>query len=168
MTGHDVTAQIHSLPPAEPDPETLAREMQALAEGVEADDTVECLGKSYRLRDKVGSLPLMRYAAAAASGLDSATMEGLAAIYQMLQDCIHPGDWVRFVDEQTELQADDEDLNELITKAMRVISARPTKPRSDSSPGPQQISPTSTGSSSPRVPEWAAETVPVTEVGRRG
>ena len=172
MTGHDVSARIHSLPapPADPDPEEVAREMQAMSEGVETGDTVTCLGKTYLLRDKVGSLPMMRYAAAAASGLDSATMEGLAATWQMLKDCIDPADWVRFVDEQTELQADDQDLFELITEAMRILNARPTKRRSGSSPGPQQTSPTSTGTSSPpaREPEWAKETVPVAEVASRG
>lgn len=169
--GHDMTTRIHGLPPqpAEPSAEDTARQMQALSEGVPTGDTVECLGKRYRIRSKVGSLPLMRYAHAAASGLDSSTMEGLAATWQMLKDCIHPDDWPRFVDEQTEAQANDEDLFALITQVTQLLTARPTQPRSGSSPGPQPSTPSLTGSSSPqpegRVPDWARETVPVAGVG---
>ena len=50
--------------------------------------TVEFLGEEFAIADKIGLMPLMRFAHAAKSGLDSADMEGMAAMYDMLRQCI--------------------------------------------------------------------------------
>lgn len=49
---------------------------------------VEFLGKEFAIADKIGLMPLMRFAHAAKSGLDSDDMEGLAALYDVLRQCI--------------------------------------------------------------------------------
>jgi hypothetical protein len=49
---------------------------------------VEFLGKEFAIADKIGLMPLMRFAHAAQSGLDSNDMEGMAALYDMLRQSI--------------------------------------------------------------------------------
>lgn len=49
---------------------------------------VEFLGKEFAIASKIGLMPLMRFAHAAKSGLDSADLEGMAAMYDMLRQCI--------------------------------------------------------------------------------
>jgi len=49
---------------------------------------VEFLGKEFAIASKIGLMPLMRFAHAAKSGLDSDDMEGMAAMYDMLRQCI--------------------------------------------------------------------------------
>jgi hypothetical protein len=51
-----------------------------MSEGVVVDyDTVECLGERYRIGDKIGLMPLMRFAHSAKQGVDSGDLEGLSA-----------------------------------------------------------------------------------------
>lgn len=49
---------------------------------------VEFLGARFAIASKIGLMPLMRFAHASKSGLDSADMEGMAAMYDMLRQCI--------------------------------------------------------------------------------
>jgi len=49
---------------------------------------VEFMGKEFAIANKIGLMPLMRFAHAAKSGLDSDDMEGMAAMYDMLRQCI--------------------------------------------------------------------------------
>lgn len=49
---------------------------------------VEFMGKEFAIASKIGLMPLMRFAHAAKSGLDSDDMEGMAAMYDMLRQCI--------------------------------------------------------------------------------
>lgn len=167
--GHDMAARIHGVPAPQPDPSTedLAREMQAMSEGVVLDDRVECMGHSYRIADKVGLMPLMRFAYTS-KHVDEADLEALISIYEMLKDCIHEADWDRFVREMTVAKAEVEDLLPVVNSTFELITARPSKRPTDSSSGPQPITPTSTDASSqagPRVPDWARETVPVAQLG---
>jgi hypothetical protein len=50
--------------------------------------SVEFLGKDFAIATKIGLMPLMRFAHAAKSGLDSDDMEGMAAMYDMLRQAI--------------------------------------------------------------------------------
>ena len=49
---------------------------------------VEFLGKRFAIADKIGLMPLMRFAHASKSGLDSSDLEGMAAMYDMIRQCI--------------------------------------------------------------------------------
>jgi hypothetical protein len=81
----------------------LAR-LQGIAAGVEppepaaievagkiviAERTVELNGRRFRIADKIGLMPLLKFSAFA----DVAVQDGraLGALYAMLRDCIHPG-----------------------------------------------------------------------------
>jgi hypothetical protein len=163
---------IHQLPAADvidltglTEAERDAREIQAISEGVVEGDTVECMGKHYRVADRIGLMPLMKFAHSAAQGLDGDDMEGLNAIYEMLRDCIHEDDWARFMREMTQLKAEADDMMPVITRTIEIINARPTRQRSASSNGPSSTSPTSTGGSSLRVPDGVEDLVPVGQLG---
>ena len=124
--------EVNQVPPDEA-AEAEARELQGISEGVSTDGRVSVLGHSYRVADKVGLMPLLKFAHAANEGIDSQDIEGLNAIYEMLYDCIHPDDWSRFQKEMTADKAFVDDLLPVVQQAIQIISARPTGEPSDSS-----------------------------------
>lgn len=153
------------------DPEDDAREMQAASEGVVLAETVECMGERYRIGDVVGLMPLMRFAHSAKQGVDSDDLEGLVAIYDMLRDCIHEGDWDRFERDMTRKKAEADDMMPVVTETIEILAARPTRRRSGSSAGPQPTTAMSTAVSSsppPRVPPGAEDLVPVDQLASLG
>ncbi|WP_328344785.1 hypothetical protein [Micromonospora sp. NBC_00421] len=145
-------------------------EIQARAEGVDVvggGQKVTFMGEDYRIADRVGLMPLMRFAVAARSGMESDDMEALAAMYSLIKDCIDAPEWARFERDATDKKADQDDLLKVVTDVIQVLTARPTQRPADSSAGPQPTSPTSKGNSpstgpSPRVPEGAGELVSIT------
>lgn len=144
--------------------ETEAREIQAMSEGVVHGDTVECLGGHYRVADKVGLMPLLKFAHTASLDVDSGDMEGLVAIYDMLRDCLHEDDWERFQRDMTAKKAEADDMMPMVGAAIEVINARPTRQRSVSSTGPQPTGRPSTGTSSPPVRPGVEDLVPVDQL----
>lgn len=137
--------------------------------------SVEFLGAEFAIADKVGLMPLLRFAHAAKSGLDSADMDGMAALYDMLQQCIADepvlvrsdgqpvdspadmdeegeakmlGGWREFERHATQAKADDEDLIGVVQRVMTLLSERPTTQPSDSSGGQLSTAPTSGAASS--------------------
>lgn len=108
-------------------------------------------GESFELRERLGLMPLMRYAHAAAQGLDTRDMEGMAAMYDMLKAVIAPSDWARFQQAAAESYADGDQLFDVINEAIRTISARPTSRPSDSSDGPPPESDSSADDSPSQV-----------------
>jgi hypothetical protein len=146
-----------------------AHEMQAMSEGVVVDaDRLEFLGEPFRLGESIGLMPLMKFAHAANNGLDSDNMEGLAALYAMIRDTIHPEDWDRFERHAIDKHAEGDELMEFVGRAIEAISARPTKRRSVSSGGAPSTSPSSTEPSFVKpAPAGAAELMSVDELMRR-
>lgn len=134
--------------------------------------TIEFLGERFRVADKVGLMPLLKFASASTISTDDP--RALAAVYEMLRDCIHPGtpgcgdcadckadretacksydkgDWQAFENHATETKADADELLDVITKVMVIISGRPTTPRAGSSAGQRATRRVSTGNSSAR------------------
>lgn len=109
---------------------------------------VPFMGDEFAIADKIGLMPLLKFAKAAQSGLDSADMEGMAAMLDLLQQCIADEEWARFQDHATKTRADDDELMQVIKDVQTILTARPTSRPSDSSAGPQQIAPTSAEDSS--------------------
>lgn len=142
--------------------------------GTIADDgqTIEFLGEKFRVADKVGLMPLLKFASA--SDMDTDDPRALSAIYQMLKDCIHPGtpacgkcatckagdeedcasydpgDWKDFEQHAIDTKADADELLSVVTKVMEVLSGRPTPPRDGSSASRRTTRRASTGNSSGR------------------
>lgn len=166
---HSVQTAVEGLPPVE----------------ATEDDrpTIEFMGERFRIASKIGLMPLLKFAHVSRKGIDSADIEGLAAMYAMIRDCIDaepsvryeqdartgerkpvygPSEWDRFEDHANDTKADDTELFEVVTKVIEVISARPTGRRSDSSTGSQATSATSKESSAlPGAPDGMGDLVPV-------
>jgi hypothetical protein len=158
---------------------------------------VEFMGRQFRVADKIGLMPLLKFSAFA--DVSTSDPRALGAMYAMLRDCIHPGspgcgkcevcdpepcgectgceqredgddsmrcyrntpneracpqfdagDWLAFEDHAMATRADADDLFDVISEVMELISGRPTKPPGSSSPGQRRTSGGSTGSSSAR------------------
>lgn len=121
-------------------------------------DTVEFCGVDWRVGDRVGHMPMMRYARAAKLQAEKAKngaepdgtdiVEILDATLSLLEQCVHPDDWDRFVEVTTKAGIDQESYMEFSGKVMAALVDRPTGRSSDSSDGPQTIEPSSTAASS--------------------
>jgi hypothetical protein len=96
---------------------------------------LEFAGESFEVSDRIGLMPLLRFAHFARAGVDSNEMEGLASMYDILQQVIAESDWDRFQDHATEVRADEDELMGVIPAAIQLITARPTRQPSDSSDG---------------------------------
>lgn len=112
---------------------------------------IEFGGERFTVADKIGLMPLMRFAKAAQGGVDSNDMAGLAAMYDLLEQCIAPADWRRFEVAADKTRASGEELMAVVKDVMEAMTARPTSLPSDSSDGPTIIGPNSGGGSSLRV-----------------
>lgn len=144
----------------------------ARAEGVtgtvvESGDKVEFMGRSFRIASRIGLMPLLKFASAA--NMDVSDPQALAAMYTMLRDCIHEGtpacgecaecaagdetscklfdrgDWAAFEEHAMVTKAEAEDLFEVVSKVLEIVSGRPSKPRAGSSPGQRTTRDGSTG-----------------------
>lgn len=142
--------------------EDNATRLQAQAEGVDlvksADGKtlsrrIPFKGDEFAIADSVGLMPLMEFAHHANSGLDTSDMGALAAIYEMLQDCIRNDadptrpenlnsdgslkpnaqtEWDRFRAHAKKTKADAEELMSAVQETVELLTARPTSPESDS------------------------------------
>lgn len=104
--------------------------------------------RTFRIAESVGLMPLLRFAHAAKTGLDTDDLEGMAALYTMIADCVHADDWPAFQEYAIEIKAEDEELMDFVGAAMEVISARPRKRRGSSSATSPTTSPKSRAGSS--------------------
>ncbi len=165
-------------PPRSPDRELAVVQSQAaraegakVSEGVVTDsDKVELLGKHFRIAEKIGLMPLLKFASA--SDMSTEDPRALSAVYSMLKDCIFEGtpgcgecehckagnetscksydkgDWGAFENHAMDTKADADQLLSVITQVMEVISGRPTNQPAGSSAGRRATRRTSTGNSS--------------------
>jgi hypothetical protein len=118
-------------------------------DGAELVVTVEFLGKRFPVREQgVSLLALMKFATIAKRGKTSEDMEGLAALYALLQSCIDPAEWQAFEDHANDTGADGEQLMKVVTDAITAAAARPTQLPSGSPGGQSTTGPSSAGGSS--------------------
>lgn len=110
--------------------------------------TVGLAGERFRVREQgVSLLALMKFATVAKRGKTSDDMEGLAALYALLQSCVHPDDWQAFEDHANATGAQGEDLMGVVRDAVQALGARPTQLPSGS-PGGQSTTGTSSAAGS--------------------
>lgn len=140
-------------------------DVQSAVEGVvvSPDGKVEFMGGYFGMSQSIGLMPLLQFAHAAKQGLDSGDMEGMAALYAVIRDCIDnerpqkdvdgelvddgPSEWDRFQRHAVDHKAGGEELMAVVQKCITAISARPTTPPGDSSAGRRNTSPNSKVSS---------------------
>lgn len=120
---------------------------QAVAdvEAGDAPDTLTFYGQTFTVAAAVGAIPLMRFAHAARSGVGSNDLDGLSAMYDMIRDCLAPGEFERFETVAVEHKADGDVIMEVCKAVYEAIAGRPTAAPSSSSAGRR-----TTTSSSPR------------------
>lgn len=167
-------------PPPPPDPDRAMAVVQAraakaegakVAEGVVTDSgKVELIGRQFRVAEKIGLMPLLKFASA--SDMSTEDPRALAAVYSMLKDCIFEGtpgcgecesctagnesacksydkgDWGEFEQHAMDTKADADELLTVITQVLEIVSGRPTKQPAGSSAGRRVTRRGSTGSSS--------------------
>lgn len=168
----EIMAQHTVIPPASPAEqleeaqEKAITTLQAKVEGVpELAPTVEFFGKRFRIAEKIGLMPLMKFAHAASNqdAMAAGDMDALASIYEMLRDCIYggnglepgeegydPGDWKKFERYAVEVKADHDELLPVVSQVIEMLTARPTREPSGSSAGQPATSRSSTANSSGR------------------
>lgn len=138
--------------------------------------TITLAGEDFRIAEKVGLMPLLKFSHAA--NLRADDERALSAMYEILRDVIleaedpcgscpgckaagvdataadcavaDEGDWERFQQHAVDCKADAEELLDVVSQAIKLISARPTESRDGSSAGSRSTSRTSTGSRSVR------------------
>ena len=106
-------------------------------------------GESFAAAESIGLMALMRFAHVARSGTDANDMAGLAAMYELLEQCIEPSDWERFQQTAMRTRATGDDLMRVVKDVIQAASARPTGRSSDSSDGPTATEPNSESSEAP-------------------
>jgi hypothetical protein len=89
-------------------------------------DEVALKGKKFRVREKIGAMAMLKWSAA--SEMSTEDPRALGAIYAMLKSVIFREDWPAFEDHALDEDADAEELLDVITKALEVVSGRPTPP----------------------------------------
>jgi hypothetical protein len=165
-------------PPSLPDRDlAMVQARAARADGAKvADGTVidagkvELLGRQFRIAEKIGLMPLLKFASA--SDMTTDDPRALSAVYSLLRDCIYEGspgcgeceactadnestcksydkgDWGDFERHAMDTKADADELLAVITQVLEVVSGRPTKPPAGSSAGRRATRRVSTGNSS--------------------
>lgn len=114
-------------------------------------ESLPFLGEQFQVAEQVGLMPVLRFAKAAKSGLDSDNLDGLAAIYDLIEQCLDPAEWQRFEKHCDVQRAGAEDMLAFVAKVVELVSNRPTERPSNSSDGPTTTSENSTDDSSTRV-----------------
>lgn len=160
-----------------------AHEVQAAAAGVlVTDGKVELRGRLFRHAEVIGAMPLLKFAKISKLGTDANSMDGMVAIYDLLVDCIYagrpgcgecdactdeprreidcdeydPGDWQAFEDHATVNKVEGDELMGVVKAVIESLARGRGGSSTDSRPGSEPTSPSSTASSSPKgtgVPE---------------
>jgi hypothetical protein len=98
-------------------------------------DVFTFYGEQIKVADAVGAMPLLRFAAIADSGVDAEEMAGLAAMYELLRDCIDNEDWPRFQRLAADNKVPADTLMEVCRTVYEAITGRPTNRPSESADG---------------------------------
>jgi hypothetical protein len=92
-------------------------------QGHGAARTVEFLGQHFRISSRVGMMPVMDLAAAAASDSDTSDMDALAAVWHLLRDCIAEDEWHRFRAHAIAVKADVTELLPVTKRVAEMLAA---------------------------------------------
>jgi hypothetical protein len=119
-----------------------------VATSEENTDVLVFMGRPFKIADKFGLMPLIKFGYLSKKGLDTGDEDALAAMYDVIRQAIAPKDWDAFCDHAADTRADADDLMGAVAEAIQVISSRPTRRPSDSSDGPPAIETSSSDDSS--------------------
>jgi hypothetical protein len=88
--------------------------------------TAELSGRSFRLAESIGLMPLMEWAAAQ-DDIDTRNSVALLGFYRVLQDLVHEDDWPDFRKHAREQKSTDKELVAFQNAAVEALAARPTE-----------------------------------------
>lgn len=108
-----------------------------------------------------GTWALMEFAKVATSDVDSSDMQGLAAMHDLIESCIHPDEMSRFARTCKQARAGHEEILSIVQEVVAQTAQRPTSQPSDSSAG----LPTTSASS---AAAYSSPAVSLMEHKRRG
>jgi hypothetical protein len=160
--------------PTRPEPVVeLVEDTEQPAGAEELLPTIEFHGQRFAVREHVSLLPMMKFATIAKRQAQQQRtrpdpaeqgrqeMEALAALYELLQQCIAPEEFDAFYEHALTVGAEQTDLMGVVRDSVAASAAgRPTRRSSPSPGGPQTTAPSSAaGSSSPAwsVPQGSEE-----------
>jgi hypothetical protein len=159
--------------PTRPEPVVELVEDSEQPAGDELLPTIEFHGKRFAVREHVSLLPMMKFATIAKRQAQQQRtrpdpaeqgrqeMEALAALYELLQQCIAPEEFDAFYEHALAVGAEQTDLMGVVRDSVAASAAgRPTRRSSPSPGGPSTTAPSSAaGSSSPAwsVPQGSEE-----------
>jgi hypothetical protein len=86
-------------------------------------------GETFRTADQVAYIAVLKFAHLAKSGLDTSDLDGLSAMYDLLEQCLHEDDWQRFQTAALRTKASGDELLNFVAdvgKALRGSRAEPT------------------------------------------
>jgi hypothetical protein len=86
---------------------------------------VDFKGEKFHVAEKIGAMALIAWGKAA--DLDESGNEALIAVYDMLEDVIHEDEFKRFKRVALKSKADMEELMNLLSAAMEMVSGNPTE-----------------------------------------
>lgn len=147
-----------------------ATDRELSGEVINHDRVVTLAGRDFRVAEKVGLMPLLKFSHAANLRADDA--RAYVAMYEILRDVImeaedpcgecpgcknaapsptardcnfaDEGDWDKFQEHAVECKAEADELFDVVEQAIKLISARPTESRSSSTQGSRNASQRST------------------------
>jgi hypothetical protein len=88
--------------------------------------TAEIAGRSFRLTEVVGLMPLMEWVAAS-EGVDTSNVPTMLSFYRVLQNLVHEDDWAAFRAHTREQKCEDTEFMAFQSAAMEALAARPTR-----------------------------------------
>jgi hypothetical protein len=118
-------SQARRLQAATADPKVRLPEGERAAEAADGTLSVELAGKSFRLSDSIGVMPLMEWAASREEA-DPQDAGQLLSIYRILQDLVDPEDWLAFKQHAREAKCGFTEVFAFQNAAMEALTARPT------------------------------------------
>lgn len=116
----------------------LIGEFGAAARDADPDvepDTFTYCGETFTVKNRVGAMPMLRFAHIAMGDVEAETMEGLDAMYRLITSCVVKADLPRFERVAEDSEADTSELMEICSALYVAVSGRPTSRPSDSADG---------------------------------
>lgn len=105
-------------------------------------------GQTFATADRLALMAVMRYSQSMKGGGEQNVLD---ALYELLEVCIAPQDWQRFVAHSVKVAADQEQLDQVAADVIEALTARPTSRSSGSPDGPSTTSTSSLDASSSAV-----------------
>lgn len=148
-----------------PDDDVVPAHLTVVDDDAQLLPTVEFYGRRFAVRERMSLLPMMKFATIAkrqkaqagqpgAPSDGQQEMEALAALFELLEQCIAPSDFGAFYEHALSVGAQQQDLMQLVADAGRAAQSgearepRPSQPSSNSPAGRSTTAPSSGGGSS--------------------